>query len=298
MSVPRTVAVVAAAAACAAVSGCGPLGSAASAGSAGSSAAASVTHTVAAAATVKTGSSAADKVVAAASAKVDAAGSAMVDGTIVTKSVGATVTVPFAGKERWSPSEAASLVVSGAQVGGVSAGKVTVLVTSKAVYLKLPALASVLHKQWAEISFSGTTTFAGADLGQFAGQAQQLQPGQYLKLLTTSVNVKAVGSATIDGVATKHYAGSVDLQKALTALPQVPPVWSKLATAQGIKAVHINAWIDAKDRPRKITLALASSTVSLTVNLHVSDYGIKVAVTAPPAAQTLDLTKGLLGALG
>jgi hypothetical protein len=283
-------------AACAALTGCGPLGS--QAASSSPSVTQTVTRTVAAAATVKTGSSTADKVIAAASDKVDASGSAEVDGTIVTKSAGATVTVPFAGKERWSPSEAASVVVSGAQVGGVSVGKVTVLVTSQAVYVKLPSLASVLHKQWAEISFSGTTTFAGADLGQFAGQAQQLQPGDYLKLLTTSVNVKAVGTATIDGVATKHYAGSVDLQKALAALPQVPEVWSKLATSQGIKAVHINAWIDAANRPRRITLALASSTVSLTVNLHLSDYGVKVAVTPPPAADTLNLTKGLLGALG
>jgi len=240
---------------------------------------------------------AAGAAIAAASAKVGSAGSAKVDGTIVTKSLGTSLTVPFAGKERWSPSEAASLVVSGVQVAGTSVGKVTVLVVGQAVYLKLPALASLLHKDWARISLKGATSFGGADLGQFAGQAQQVSPGQYLELLATSVNVRAVGTATIDGIATKHYSGSVDLQKALAALPQVPEIWSKLATSQGIKAVHINAWIDAGNRPRKITLALASSTVSLTVSLHLSSYGVKVSVTAPPAAQTLDLTKGLLGAI-
>jgi hypothetical protein len=174
---------------------------------------------------------------------------------------------------------------------------VTVLVTSTAVYLQLPSLASLLHKQWAKISLTGASSVGGADLGQFAGQAQQVAPGQYLRLLTQSVNVKALGTATIDGVLTRHYAGSVDLQKALAALPQVPEIWTKLATSEGIKAVHVNAWIDAANRPRRITLALASSTVSLTVALHLSSYGVKVTVTPPPAAETVDLTKGLLGAI-
>ena len=240
---------------------------------------------------------AASKAIAAASAKIDAAGSAKVDGTFVTKGAGVALTVPFAGKERWSPSEAASVVVSGLKVAGTSVGRTTVLVTDKTVYLKLPSLASVLHKQWAKISLKGPTSVGGADLGQYANQAQQLQPGQYLRLLTTSVNVKAVGTATIDGVATKHYSGSVDLQKALAQLPNVPEIWTKLATSEGIKAVHINVWLDASQRPRKITLALASSTVSLTASLHLSSFGVKVTVTPPAKAQTLDLTKGLLSAV-
>ncbi|BEP12502.1 lipoprotein [Acidothermaceae bacterium B102] len=275
------------------LAGCGPLGPAKTALT--TTAPVAATTTLAPTAPVKV--TAASKVISAASAKVDASGSAKVDGTIVTKSLGATVTVPFAGKERWSPSEAASLVVSGVQVSGVSVGKVTVRVTGQAVYLELPSLASLLHKQWAKISLTGASSIGGADLGQFAGQAQQAAPGQYLRLLTQSVNVKALGTATIDGVLTRHYAGSVDLQKALAALPQVPEIWSKLATSEGIKAVHVNAWIDAGDRPRRITLALASSTVSLTVSLHLSSYGVKVTVIAPPAAETVDLTKGLLGAI-
>ncbi len=276
------------------VSGCGPLGGSKATLGATTTTSAAATSTKAAAPVKAT---AANKAIVAASAKVDAAGSAKVDGTIVTKGLGASATVPFAGKERWSPSEAASVVVSGLQVSGRSVGRTTVLVVDQAVYLKLPSLASVLHKQWAKISLKGATSFGGADLGQYANQAQQLQPGQYLRLLTTSVNVKAVGTATIDGVPTKHYAGSVDLQKALAQLPNVPEIWTKLATSEGIKAVHINVWLDAGERPRRITLALASSTVSLTVSLHLSSFGVKVTVTPPAKAQTLDLTKGLLSAV-
>jgi hypothetical protein len=279
--------------ACTGLSGCGVLGSSASSPSAPSPA----TTTASTSAPKVT---AANRALAAGAAKLAAAGSAKVDGTIVTKptGVGAALTLHFAGKERWSPSQAADLTLSGVHVGDTSVGTVRMLVTSQAIYLDVPMLSSVLHKQWAKISFSNATSFGGVDLGQFAGQAQQLQPVQYLSMLASSANVKPVGNpVTIDGVSTRHYTGTVDLQKALGTLPHVSEVWSKLATSPGLKAVHLDAWLDAANRPRKLTMTLSSTALSLTVNLHLSSYGVKVAVATPPSGQTLDLTKGLLGSL-
>ena len=274
-------------------SACGPFGSSGAASSATPSATSTSASTSAAPAKV----TAADKALTAGAAKLSAAGSAKVDGTIVTKpaGVGAKLTLHFAGAERWSPSQAGTLTLTGVHVGDATVGTATMLVTTDAVYLKLPMLSSVLHKTWAKISFKSSTSFGGIDLGQFAGQAQQLQPGQYLSMLASSTNVKAVGKATIDGVSTSHYTGTVDLQKALATLPDVPEIWTKLATSQGLKAVHIDAWIDAGHRPRKLVMTLASTAVSLTVNLHLSSYGVKVTVTPPASSQTLDLTHGLLG---
>jgi hypothetical protein len=275
-----------------AATGCGPLGS-----SSASSTSPSTVKSSASTSPVPVKATAADKALTAGAAKLSAAGSAKVDGTIVTKpaGVGAKLTLHFAGKERWTPSQAADLTLTGVHVGDATVGTARMLATSQAVYLKLPMLSSVLHKQWAKISFKDTTSFGGVDLGQFAGQAQQLQPGQYLSMLATSANVKAVGKATIDGVSTNHYKGTVDLQKALASLPNVPEIWTKLATSEGLKAVHIDAWIDAGHRPRRVTMTLASAALSLTVNLHLSSYGVKVTVTPPASSQTLDLTHGLLG---
>jgi hypothetical protein len=277
-----------------AISGCGPLGGGSAASSSPGTSAAKTSATTSAAPHTVT---AASKAMTAGAAKLTAAGSAKVDGTIVTNpaGVGATITLHFAGQERWSPSQAGDLTLTGVHVGDATVGTARMLVTSQAVYLKLPMLSSVLHKQWAKISFKSSTTFGGVDLGQFAGQAQQLQPGQYLSMLASSANVKSVGKATIDGLSTTHYKGTVDLQKALASLPNVPEIWTKLATSEGIKAVHLDAWIDAGHRPRKITMTLASLAVSLTVNLHLSSYGVKVTVTPPASSQTLDLTHGLLG---
>jgi hypothetical protein len=281
--------------ACTGITGCGVLGSTASPSSPPSPA-----RTTASTGAAPVKVTAANKALAAGAAKLAAAGSAKVDGTIVTKptGVGTALTVHFAGKERWSPSQAADLTLSGVQVGGASVGSATMLVTDQAIYLKAPMLSSVLHKQWAKISFKDSTSIGGVDLGQFAGQAQQLQPGQYLSMLASSTNVKPVGKpVTIDGVPTRHYTGTVDLQKALGALPHVPQVWSRLATSEGLKAVHLDAWLDAANRPRKLTMTLSSTALSLSVNVHLSSYGAKVTVTPPAPGQTLDLTKGLLGSL-
>jgi hypothetical protein len=273
-----------------ALAGCGVLGSPKSSNS-------SVVPVAAQTTSPKVVDAAANKALAADATKVTKAASAQVDGTIVTKAAGVAtkVTVGFTGKERWSPSVAGSLTLSGVHVGGQAVAKISMLFTSKAIYLKLPTLSSLLHKEWAEISFSDTTKIGGVDLGQFAGQAQQLAPGQYLSLLASSVNVKPVGTATIDGIATTHYSGTVDLQQALRGVPDVPAIWSTLATSEGVKVAHVNAWIDAGGRPRKVTLALASSALSLTVSLHLSNYGVKVVVTPPAASKTVDLTHGLLG---
>ncbi len=240
---------------------------------------------------------AATKALAAGAAKLNASGSAAIDGTIVTKpvGVGAKVTLHFAGKERWSPSQAADLTLTGVHVGDATVGTARMLVTSQAVYLKLPLLSSVLHKDWAKISYKSSTSFGGVDLGPFAGQAQQLQPGQYLSMLASSANVKPTDKLTIDGVSTRHYTGTVDLQKALASVPDVPEVWSKLATSDGLRAAHIDAWLDSANRPRRIVMTLGSAVVSLTVTLHLSNFGVKVSVTPPASGKTLDLTHGLLG---
>ncbi|MDX6255676.1 MAG: hypothetical protein QOJ11_2010 [Frankiales bacterium] len=280
-------------AACTAVTGCG------GASATSSPPAASRTSASTSAAPVKV--TAANKALTAGAAKLAAAGSAKVDGTIVTKptGVGAALTLHFAGKERWSPSQAADLTLTGVHVAGTAVGTARMLVTDQAIYVKLPMLSSLLHKPWAKISFKDSTSIGGVDLGQFAGQAQQLQPVQYLSMLASSANVKPVGKpVTIDGVSTRHYTGTVDLQKALAALPHVSEVWSKLATSEGLKAVHLDAWLDSANRPRKLTMTLSSAALSLTVNLHLSSYGVKVVLTTPPSGQTLDLTKGLLGSLG
>jgi hypothetical protein len=287
------------------VSGCGVLGSSGTSSATGTKAAAAtrpgqVEAGIPESATPKatTAPTKAGRALAADAASVSGSGSAAVTASIVTSTtVGGKFTVGLVGKERWQPTVAGALTMTGVSVGGTSVGKATMLLNGSALYVKLPGLSSVLHKQWAKLSLTEATKAAGVDLSQFSTQAAQLQPGTYLDVLSRSASVKAVGKATVDGVSTEHYAGSVDLAKALSQLPNVPAMWTKLATAQGVKTVHVDAWIDAQHHPRKVLASFGSTTGTVTVTLHLKDYGVKVAVTPPPASQTIDLTKGLLGAL-
>src|SRR4051794_22192769 len=84
------------------VSGCGPLGG--SKATLGTTAPAAGTTSAPSKTAAPVKATAASKAIAAASSKIDAAGSAGVHGTFVTKGAGVALTVPFAGKERWSPS--------------------------------------------------------------------------------------------------------------------------------------------------------------------------------------------------
>lgn len=231
--------------------------------------------------------------------KVDVAGTARIDATIATSVAGAHVSVKLSGVEQWKPTLAARLTMSGLAIAGQSVGAIKMIMTPKAIYMDMPLLTRQTHKTWAELSFAALKQSSGVDVGQLSQQAQQLEPGQYVAMLTRSGNVTLVGSAKVDGVATQHYSGTVDVGKAVAALsPQLRSAWAKLSAA-GASTERVDVWVDAQGRPRLVKVAIGSSAstasaastagLTMSVTLHLSDYGLKVDVAAPPASQTVDL---------
>ena len=162
------------------------------------------------------------------------------------------------------------------------------LMTPKAMYLKMPALSAQTHKPWAELSFAELKKSSGVDFSQLTQQAQQMQPTQYLQMLSASGDITLVGTAKVDGVQTQHFAGTVDPAKALAALsPQARAAWAKL----GAGSEHLDVWVDSAGRPRRVTVSVTTASLATTTDLHLSSYGTKVSVTPPPASQTADLAK-------
>lgn len=229
--------------------------------------------------------------------KVTTAGSAKIDGTVTTSLKGATpgaMSIRISGAEQWKPTLQAKLTMSGLKVGGKSAGVTKILLTPKAIYMSLPQLTAMTHKPWTELSFATLGKAAGGvNLSQLFDQAQQTAPAQYLAILTKSGDVHLVGTTTIDGVATQHYAGNVDLAKALAAAsPALQSSYAALAK-QGVTTEHVDVWLDSAGEPRRIQTTVSTSQMTVSTKLHVSGYGTKVVVVAPPAAQTFDLGKTL-----
>jgi hypothetical protein len=61
---------------------------------------------------------------------------------------------------------------------------------------------------WVKISFAQLQRSTGINVGQLTQQARSNNPLVQTQMLAAAKDVRAVGTQTIDGVRTTHYAGS------------------------------------------------------------------------------------------
>lgn len=184
------------------------------------------------------------------------------------------------------------------QVGATSLGdSISELITPEAFFMKVPMLAQQTGKPWLEMKFSDLKSASGLDLKQLFSQAQQMQPSQYISQLAASGDVHAVGTETVNGVSTTHYAGTVSLADALSRYS--PALRSQLGSqmkATGITGTKIDAWIDSQGLPRRMHMSTLGGKGSMTMSMDILDYGVTVNVTPPPASQVADFGR-LAGAM-
>jgi hypothetical protein len=125
--------------------------------------------------------------------------------------------------------------------------------------------------------------------------------------------VTTVGPDTVDGVPTTHYNVVLDLDKAAAGQDtQVQQSTHSLEQELGTHTLPAQIWLDAQGRLRRISMnetlstrAMATPTatagtkppgqISFQFTATLSDFGVPVTVTTPPAAQTVDLTSKLSG---
>lgn len=177
-------------------------------------------------------------------------------------------------------------------------GSVQVRVLGSTVYVMVPSQARAKlpgHTPWVSVNLrQASPAQLGSTFGMQGGSENPAQILGYLQDVTSSVTT--VGTATVGGVSTTHVRAVIDL--------------GKVAASQGGQSRHalqalratnvpVDVYLDGQDRVRRIMLTLAvaaatggqGGTVALTLNL--SDFGAPVPISAPPAAQTTDIT-GLL----
>jgi hypothetical protein len=182
------------------------------------------------------------------------------------------------------------------------------------LYEKLPAAASS-HlpggKPWVSVDLNTLVKhMTGASLSELEA-GQQEDPAStlsYLKQASAS-GLHKVGTATVRGVPTTEYTATIDLDKVAAAQPgAVAKAIKAEEKSLGSSSYPISVWVDSKHLVRQlgyhVTVSPASSptagssapvhaTVSATLQFY--DFGTPVTVTAPPAAQTTDITKLLQG---
>lgn len=175
-------------------------------------------------------------------------------------------------------------------------GGMEMLVVDKAVYLKVPFLTQMTGgRPWIKLTQHDLKA-GGSDFKELTQQGDQFDLKLLTKLLTTSKDVKKVGSENIGGVQTTHYAGTVGDQAGLAALTPAERKKVEGFLDSSDESVSFDVWVDGQQLPRKLamkSLPGAKDAMSMTMVFH--DYSKPVTITAPPADQVGKAPREFLG---
>lgn len=169
-------------------------------------------------------------------------------------------------------------------LAGAAGGKgVTIAerITGGNLFLALPNAPGSFYK----IKLSdaaGTSLASGTD------------PSSSLSTLAgVSNSVTKVGTETLRGTATTHYRGTIDVKKALTKLTGANhDLVQKSLLANGVTVLPFDAYLDGQGRLRKfvqhVSVTSKGQKAESTSTVELYDFGTKVVVLEPPAAQVKD----------
>jgi hypothetical protein len=191
-------------------------------------------------------------------------------------------------KVRTVPSLGIELDLTKMSTGGQTLpGGIREILTSKALYMKVPGLGAQTGKPWIKISMgqlNSRTNNAFANLGQ---QIKQQDPLSAAQMLGASKDVKAEGKATVGGVPTTHYHGTFSYQEAISMLPpNMRKLERKFAATLTPGKIVFDAWVDAQNHPRKIVESYDMTSLGhITITVRFTSFNQPVSIKAPPASE-------------
>nr|WP_062337796.1 LppX_LprAFG lipoprotein [Herbidospora sakaeratensis] len=191
------------------------------------------------------------------------------------------------------PTLASDVTLSQVSFGGQTVpGGLRVVLADEVAYVKMDLLKTLIgtDKPWVKIDLKQLGDAQAA--GQFLDQAQQIDLKTSVTLLTASKDVKAVGTESVNGVDTTHYAGTFPVEAAVLLLPKETQERVKGQLSQ-LKNVKFDAWIDGEGLPRKIGINGAEQGASFSATLLFKSFNEQLSIAAPPADQVGDLPKNM-----
>ena len=163
------------------------------------------------------------------------------------------------------------------------------------VYMNLGFLTSFLPggKSWVRLDVEKAGKAAGVDVNQLMGGAGQ-SPSDWLSLLRSEGDFSAVGTETLNGVETTHYHGMIDLRKAAENSP-ASEAMKHLLDLGAPSEYPLDVWVDDQGYIRQYESSydetLGGNAASTTTKVELSDYGMRVDVSPPPADEVFDATE-------
>jgi hypothetical protein len=194
--------------------------------------------------------------------------------------------------EQLKPSLKASLTLHVAS-GGHSAAIGEVL-TSKAIYIKVPGLAQHVGKPWIKLTIADLRK-ANSALGALYSNISKLNPAQQSSELAGATDVHTAGTDVVNGVSTTKYTGTVSISAALHALPAKLRRALKPDLKKITGGIGFTAWIDGQGQLRKEVITESVSGEQVTITLTLSAINQPVHLAIPPASQVATPPPGALG---
>ena len=158
------------------------------------------------------------------------------------------------------------------------------------MYMRSPLFDKVVPTgKWVKMDLAKMAE-KGQDLSAILN-ANQADPSQSLRMLMASSSAHVMGSERIRGAQTTHYAFSIDFKR----LAQNSKQFKMLTDETGSVSAPAEAWIDAKGRVRRLTVAMVSGAklgtpVTMTITEDLYDFGTPVNITAPSGDLVVDLS--------
>jgi hypothetical protein len=175
------------------------------------------------------------------------------------------------------------------------------IVTPSSVYIKLAMISQALHtsKPWIAISFAALSKATGVNLTALFGALATSSPLNQSQLFAGATNVRAVGTAVINGVPVTEYSGTVSMSKALAKLPaSLRSSLGAVISKAGISTAKFTEWVDAQHQVRKVIVAETGNAVTETITTTITSINTPVSIQVPPASQTTSLPGFILNQAG
>lgn len=199
-------------------------------------------------------------------------------------------------EERTQPSLLLNLDMNDLNVSGQSLpGGMQEIMTSSNIYMKMSELSQEFGKPWVVVPFSALQKGTGLDFSQIVQQAESNDPLVQTQMFTSAKDAHVVGTQTIGGVATTHYAGTYSVATGIAKLPaSLRALVTKQLKTLGITRVSFNAWIDGQHQVRKIQVNEPGTAESVAVTMQITGIGQQVNITLPAKSQVANLPASAL----
>jgi len=177
-------------------------------------------------------------------------------------------------------------------------GGTRVLLAAGTLYAQVPPTLTALvpgGRPWVSVALDRLTARTlGGSLAQLGGTPTD--PLAQVDALRGVVEARAVGSEPVDGTPTTHYATVVDLLATPAAAdPARRPAVDRSVAEIGSNRLPVDVWVDDQGLLRRTAQTVTAPdrpgrpATSTTVTLTLTEHGLPVTVTPPPADQVTDL---------